>query len=38
MALKIIISILIFYAVLMGTQHGWNILTANPEILEISGN
>ena len=37
MILKIIISILILVAVFMGIKHGWNMLTAKPEMLEMFG-
>ncbi|MCD8539386.1 MAG: DoxX family protein [Leadbetterella sp.] len=37
MVLKIINSILILFAVFMGTKHGWNMLTAKPEMLEMFG-
>jgi len=37
MVLKIINSILILFAVFMGTRHGWNMLTAKPEMLEMFG-
>ncbi|OYD41731.1 hypothetical protein CHU00_07010 [Sphingobacterium cellulitidis] len=35
MILKIINSVLILFAVFMGTKHGWNMLTAKPEMLEM---
>ena len=35
MILKILNSILIIFAVFMGTKHGWNMLTAKPEMLEM---
>ncbi|MGB7526626.1 DoxX family protein [Sphingobacterium cellulitidis] len=35
MILKIITSVLILFAVFMGTKHGWNMLTAKPEMLEM---
>lgn len=37
MILKILNSILILFAVIMGTKHGWNMLTAKPEMLEMFG-
>ncbi|WP_262385500.1 DoxX family protein [Amniculibacterium sp. G2-70] len=37
MILKIINSILILVAVFMGIKHGWNMLTAKPEMLEMFG-
>lgn len=37
MILKIINAILILFAVFMGTKHGWNMLTAKPEMLEMFG-
>lgn len=37
MILKILNSILILFAVFMGTKHGWNMLTAKPEMLEMFG-
>lgn len=37
MTLKILNSILIIFAVFMGTKHGWNMLTAKPEMLEMFG-
>ncbi len=37
MILKIINSILILFAVFMGIKHGWNMLTAKPEMLEMFG-
>lgn len=37
MILKIINSVLILFAVFMGTKHGWNMLTAKPEMLEMFG-
>ncbi|MFS0490907.1 DoxX family protein [Leadbetterella byssophila] len=37
MILKIINSFLILFAVFMGTKHGWNMLTAKPEMLEMFG-
>lgn len=37
MIVKIINSILILFAVFMGTKHGWNMLTAKPEMLEMFG-
>ncbi len=37
MTLKIIKSALILVAVFMGTKHGWNMLTAKPEMLEMFG-
>ena len=37
MILKILNSILIIFAVFMGTKHGWNMLTAKPEMLEMFG-
>lgn len=33
--LKILNSILILFAVFMGAKHGWNMLTAKPEMLEM---
>lgn len=37
MIIKIMNSILIIFAVFMGTRHGWNMLTAKPEMLEMFG-
>jgi len=37
MLLKIINAVLILFAVFMGTKHGWNMLTAKPEMLEMFG-
>ncbi len=37
MILKIINSLLIIFAVFMGTRHGWNMVTAKPEMLEMFG-
>lgn len=37
MILKIVNSIMILFAVFMGTRHGWNMLTAKPEMLEMFG-
>ncbi|MBD1426121.1 DoxX family protein [Sphingobacterium arenae] len=37
MILKIINAVLILFAVFMGTKHGWNMLTAKPEMLEMFG-
>lgn len=37
MILKILNSILILFAVFMGAKHGWNMLTAKPEMLEMFG-
>lgn len=37
MILKILNSVLILFAVFMGTKHGWNMLTAKPEMLEMFG-
>lgn len=37
MILKIINTVLILFAVFMGTKHGWNMLTAKPEMLEMFG-
>lgn len=37
MILKIFNSALILFAVFMGTKHGWNMLTAKPEMLEMFG-
>lgn len=37
MILKILNTILILFAVFMGTKHGWNMLTAKPEMLEMFG-
>lgn len=37
MILKIINSLLILFAVFMGARHGWNMLTAKPEMLEMFG-
>ncbi len=34
---KIINSILILFAVFMGTKHGWNMVNAKPEMLEMFG-
>lgn len=35
MFLKILNSILILFAVFMGIKHGWNMLVAKPEMLEM---
>ena len=37
MILKILNTILILFAVFMGTKHGWNMLTVKPEMLEMFG-
>lgn len=37
MTIKIINTILILFAVFMGIKHGWNMLTAKPEMLEMFG-
>lgn len=37
MNLKILNAILILFAVFMGTKHGWNMLTAKPEMLDMFG-
>lgn len=37
MILKILNSILILFAVFMGLKHGWAMLTAKPEMLEMFG-
>jgi len=37
MVLKILNAILILFAVFMGTKHGWNMLTAKPEMLDMFG-
>lgn len=37
MILKILNSILMIFAVFMGAKHGWNMLTAKPEMLEMFG-
>ena len=37
MVLKILNSVLILFAVFMGLKHGWNMLTAKPEMLEMFG-
>ncbi len=37
MIIKILNSILILFAVFMGTKHGWNMLMAKPEMLEMFG-
>ncbi len=37
MAVKIINTILILFAVAMGIKHGWNMLTAKPEMLAMFG-
>ena len=37
MIVKILNSILILFAVFMGVKHGWNMLTAKPEMLEMFG-
>lgn len=37
MILKILNSALILFAVFMGAKHGWNMLTAKPEMLEMFG-
>ncbi|MCC6251552.1 MAG: DoxX family protein [Bacteroidia bacterium] len=34
---KILNSVLILFAVFMGIKHGWNMLTAKPEMLEMFG-
>lgn len=37
MILKIFNALLILFAVFMGTKHGWNMLMAKPEMLEMFG-
>lgn len=37
MIIKILNSVLIVFAVIMGVKHGWNMLTAKPEMLEMFG-
>lgn len=37
MILKIANAILMLFAVFMGIKHGWNMLTAKPEMLEMFG-
>lgn len=37
MILKILNSALILFAVFMGAKHGWNMLVAKPEMLEMFG-
>lgn len=37
MMLKILNSVLVLFAVFMGLKHGWNMLTAKPEMLEMFG-
>ena len=37
MILKILNALLILFAVFMGTKHGWNMLMAKPEMLEMFG-
>lgn len=37
MILKILNSALILFAVFMGAKHGWNMLAAKPEMLEMFG-
>lgn len=37
MAIKILNSLLMLFAVFMGFKHGWNMLTATPEMLEMFG-
>lgn len=37
MILKILNSALVLFAVLMGLKHGWNMLNAKPEMLEMFG-
>lgn len=37
MTLRILNSVLILFAVFMGIKHGWNMLTAKPEMLEMFG-
>lgn len=37
MILKIINAALILFAVFMGTKHGWNMLTAKPDMLAMFG-
>ncbi len=37
MIIKILNSILILFAVFMGIKHGWGMLTAKPEMLEMFG-
>lgn len=37
MIVKILSSVLILFAVFMGLKHGWNMLLAKPEMLEMSG-
>ena len=37
MILKILNALLILFAVFMSTKHGWNMLMAKPEMLEMFG-
>lgn len=37
MILKVLNSAMILFAVFMGVKHGWNMLTAKPEMLEMFG-
>lgn len=37
MIIKILNSVLILFAVFMGVKHGWNMLNARPEMLEMFG-
>lgn len=37
MIIKILNSILMIFAVFMGMKHGWGMLTAKPEMLEMFG-
>lgn len=37
MIIKILNGILMLYAAGMGAKHGWNMLTARPEMLEMFG-
>lgn len=37
MIIKILNSALILFAVFMGAKHGWNMLMAKPEMLEMFG-
>lgn len=37
MILKVINSALILFAVFMGLKHGWNMMTAKPEMLAMFG-
>ena len=37
MVIKVINSALILFAVYMGIKHGWNMLNAKPEMIEMFG-